>query len=229
MLREIFFSSCIAICVLYDTSAFWWIAGDCLGFRRGPGRTKRGTPYQFCSYLRYGEDRVIPYDEQVRTLCQSGFALWDICQSCERPGSLDKDIVNETPNPIREFCDAHPTICRIVIANGGTSAHIFRRHFADWFASGELVVADGDARSQQAFGSALRLSSQNKEKTGKTPSANVSGGAVAGGKRQIVLVCAIGVSNAAATYTYEEKRDYWEENVYRPGLALLSQASNTAH
>jgi hypoxanthine-DNA glycosylase len=226
MLREIFFSSIFCF-VSNNNSAFWWIAGDCLGFRRAPGLTKRGTPYQFCSSLRYDMDRVISYDVQVRTLCQSGFALWDICQSCERPGSLDKDIVNEHPNPIREFCDSHPTIRRIVLANGGTSAHIFRRHFADWFASGELVVADGDARSQQAFGSALRLSSPKKKKTAETPSANVSGGAAAGGKREIVLVCAIGVSNAAATYTYEEKRDYWEENVYRPGLALLSRASNT--
>jgi hypothetical protein len=217
---------------LRDNSAFWWIAGDCLGFRRAPGLTKRGTPYQFCSSLRYGADRVIPYDEQARTLCQSGFALWDICQSCERPGSLDKDIVNEISNPIREYCDAHPTIRRIVIANGGTSAHIFRRHFADWFASGELVVADGDTRSQQAFGSALRSSSPKKKKKKKqaaNPSPTNVNNRVAGGKREIVLVCAIGVSNAAATYTYEEKRDYWEENVYRPGLALLSQASNTAH
>jgi hypothetical protein len=197
-------------------SAFWWIAGDCLGFRRAPGLTKRGAPYQFCSSLRYGAEHVIPYDEQIRVLCRSGFALWDICQSCERPGSLDKDIVNEVPNPIRDFCDSHPTIRRIVIANGGTSAQIFRRHFAEWFESGELVVADGDERSQQAFGPALR-SSQKKKKA----SAPVKGLE----KRQIALVCAIGVSNAAATYTYEEKRDFWEENVYRPGLALLSQAS----
>jgi hypothetical protein len=193
-------------------SAFWWIAGDCLGFRRGPGVSKSGKPYAFSSSLRYGADRVLSYDRQLRVMSSFGFALWDVCQSCERPGSsLDQDIAGEVANPIREFCRDHPAIRRIVLSNGAVASQIFCRHFADWFLSGELV-AGSDDRSERAFGGLTRRASK-----ARAPAAP----AKAGRRKTIAVVCALGVSGAAASYTYEEKREFWEANVYRPGLALF--------
>jgi hypothetical protein len=35
----------------------------------------------------------------------------------------------------------------------------------------------------------------------------------------ITIISALAVSPAAARFTYAEKRDFWDEHVYKPGLA----------
>jgi G:T/U-mismatch repair DNA glycosylase len=133
-----------------------------------------------------------------------GFCVWDVVQSCQRPGSLDQDIQQEVPNDIRGFCQQNESIRRIVLANGGTGSSMFVKHFRDWLQSGELVAADHE-QSQKAFGRAIVKGGTSGQVT--MPS------------RTITLVSALSVSPAAATYSYETKRDFWEEHVYRPGLA----------
>ncbi|KAL3935331.1 MAG: hypothetical protein SGBAC_009130 [Bacillariaceae sp.] len=184
-----------------DDSAFWWIAGDCLGFRRAKGLKTNGDPYGFTSHLIHDESKIIPYEQQIQKLCSSGFALWDIVKECERPGSLDSDITKEVPNDIRGFCQLHPTIKRIVFSNGGTSCSFFKKHFKEWLDSGELVPSPHKS-SQDAFKKWTRTKPKNTKRR----------------QPQIELVVAIAVSPAAARYTYEEKRDFWEEHVYKPGL-----------
>jgi len=44
-----------------------------------------------------------PYDERLRILKKGGIALWDVLDSCVRPGSLDANISNETPNDFAIF------------------------------------------------------------------------------------------------------------------------------
>jgi len=44
-----------------------------------------------------------PYDERARILKANGVALWDVLQSCIRPGSLDSDIRDEVPNDFAAF------------------------------------------------------------------------------------------------------------------------------
>ena len=179
-------------------SAFWWICGDCLGFRRDSGVSpSTGKPYSLASALRH--ENVIPYENQLEMLCSKGFAIWDVIKSCKREGSLDSDIHNEEPNRIREFCQEHPSIRRIVFSNGGSSCTFFKKHFKGWLDSGQLIPGANEA-SQQAF---------KKWK----PTANTSNG------DKIECISALAVSPAAAKYTYEEKRDFWDKYVYSPGLA----------
>lgn len=183
--------------VLFVCSAFWWIAGDCLGFRRADAKTKAGTPYKFASSLLY--ENVITYKEQLEILTHSGFALWDIIESCERPGSLDSDISKDQPNDIRGFCQAHPTVKRIVLANGQSGCKFFSRHFKDWLGSGELTLVD-EPKTQKAL---CKYLPKDSEDMSSSP---------------IQLVGALAVSPAAASYSYEEKRDFWMTHVYEPGL-----------
>jgi len=183
----------------HTMNAFWWIAGDCLNFRRASGISpSSGEPYKLSASLRYGPDQIIPYEEQVRVLTSKGFALWDVVQSCERKGSLDVDIKNEVPNDIRGFCEKHPTVERIVLANGGTQCTLFARHFKSWWESGELMPAENET-SIKAFKRFAKKT--NNFENGK-----------------IKCVCALGVSPAAALYSYEQKRDFWEQYCYEPGL-----------
>jgi hypothetical protein len=120
--------------------------------------------------------------------------------SCERKGSLDQDIKNEVPNDIIGFCKRHPTIQRIVFANGGTGVSLFLKHFKQWWLEGSLKPGNND-ESQRAFG---RITRQVKES--KTPF--------------ITCIFAISVSPAAAIYDYPTKRKFWEDHVYQPGLEL---------
>lgn len=184
------------------------------------GLTTKGEPYKLTHEVRFGHDDIIPYYQQVSTLTSHGFALWDVIQSCQREGSLDADIKHEEPNDIRGFCQAHPTIQRIVLANGSTGSSLFNKHFKDWWKSGELVPAN-DEFSQRAFGSKYKQAQKllAKQKAAVKESNDVDA------TRTITCVCVIGVSPAAAKFSYKEKRDFWEQHVYQPGLRDYRESS----
>lgn len=122
----------------------------------------------------------------------------------------------EIPNDIRGFVNEHPSIRQIVFANGAGTCKMFCEHFSEWLKSGELVAAP-DEMSQKAFQKACRVPLVNEadddEKEGR--------------RRKITLTSAIAVSPAAAGWTYQQKRDFWEANVYRPGLQSLSDQKET--
>ena len=177
-------------------SAFWWIVGDCLGFRRDTGISpSTGKIYKFTEALRpeYAQN-ILTYDEQVACLLRHGFGLWDIVGSCKRPGSLDKDITEAQPNKIRELAAQYPSLKRIVISNGGLAATTFVKSFPDWCQSGELQ-ANNDEMSQKVLGKKLKGSTD----------------------APITVVVAMSPSPAAASASYETKRDFWERHVFEPG------------
>lgn len=76
-----------------------------------------------------GQPEPLSYAGKIEMLKKARIALWDIFSSCERPGSLDKDISQAQPNPIAEFLGRHQTIVAIG-ANGGAAAQGFAREFA---------------------------------------------------------------------------------------------------
>jgi hypoxanthine-DNA glycosylase len=90
----------------HPRNAFWPILGALLGF-----------------------DPDAPYVERCEALRRARIALWDVLACCERPGSLDADIVASSivPNDFGTFFAAHPQI-RIIYFNGSTAESAFRRH-----------------------------------------------------------------------------------------------------
>jgi len=58
-----------------------------------------------------------PYPTRIATLKERHIALWDVIQSCNRPGSSDTRIRNALPNDLMTFFYEHPGI-RIVALNG---------------------------------------------------------------------------------------------------------------
>jgi len=75
-----------------------------------------------------GQPEPLSYEGKIEMLKKARIALWDVFYSCERPGSLDKDISRAQPNPIAEFLRRHPSIVAIG-ANGGAAAQGFAREF----------------------------------------------------------------------------------------------------
>ncbi len=74
-------------------------------------------------------DLAESYGQRVEALTQSGFAVWDVLQSCVRPGSLDSAIQTGTrvPNDFAAFFNAHPAI-RLVGFNGTEAEKSFRAY-----------------------------------------------------------------------------------------------------
>jgi TDG/mug DNA glycosylase family protein len=70
----------------------------------------------------------LPYEERACRLVENGIALWDVCATARRPGSLDAAIVNASvvPNDFANFFRSHPEIKRVCF-NGGKAAELYRR------------------------------------------------------------------------------------------------------
>lgn len=79
----------------------------------------------------FGIDPQTPYPERLEQLANCGVVLWDVLESCVRPGSLDADIEIETivPNDIPALLKRYSTIRRICF-NGATAAKLFRKYIA---------------------------------------------------------------------------------------------------
>lgn len=75
-----------------------------------------------------GLDPRSPYEQRIAAMNQAGIALWDVIHSCDRPGSLDGDILPSSikPNDFLSFFRDHPQI-ELVCFNGATAAQCFQR------------------------------------------------------------------------------------------------------
>ena len=70
----------------------------------------------------------LSYPSRLQMLGSNQIALWDVIQSCHRPGSLDSNIVADgmTTNNFKEFFVRHPQIQRVFF-NGQTAASLFKK------------------------------------------------------------------------------------------------------
>jgi hypoxanthine-DNA glycosylase len=68
----------------------------------------------------------LAYPERVQCLLDAGIALWDVLQSCQRPGSLDADIAPASiiANDFAAFFQRHPAITHVFF-NGAAAAQHF--------------------------------------------------------------------------------------------------------
>lgn len=68
------------------------------------------------------------YSEKSALLLSSRIALWDVCQSCFRPGSLDSNIRDEIPNEIPDLMDNYPSLKKIIF-NGKKAEQLYNKYF----------------------------------------------------------------------------------------------------
>ena len=76
----------------------------------------------------FGKEVPSNYQEKKSLLLNSKISIWDVCEVCERQGSLDNEIKEESPNNLEEFLRNHPQI-KTIIFNGGKSAKLFDKYF----------------------------------------------------------------------------------------------------
>ena len=68
------------------------------------------------------------YSEKIELVKEKQIALWDVCYSCRREGSLDSNIKDETPNQIPDFLKKHPSI-EIIIFNGQKAREKYLKYY----------------------------------------------------------------------------------------------------
>jgi hypoxanthine-DNA glycosylase len=73
-----------------------------------------------------GAKRELPYEERLLKLTAAHIALWDVLKTCEREGSLDSDIQNETANDFAAFFKSHPLITHVFF-NGAKAEQSFNK------------------------------------------------------------------------------------------------------
>jgi TDG/mug DNA glycosylase family protein len=76
-----------------------------------------------------GAGPELPYEERTAVLTKAGIALWDVCASAQRTGSLDSDIKDHVTNDFAKFLAEHPHL-KLVCFNGQKAAAIYRRRVA---------------------------------------------------------------------------------------------------
>ena len=76
----------------------------------------------------FGALPELPYTDRLQALSVHRVALWDVCASAHRPGSLDGSIRQATvvPNDFAAFLTSHRHI-RLIYFNGSTAANLYRR------------------------------------------------------------------------------------------------------
>jgi len=69
------------------------------------------------------------YAARAKRVTQSGVAVWDVLQTCSRPGSLDSAIDERSlvPNDFASFFVDHARL-RAVFFNGAKAEAIYRKH-----------------------------------------------------------------------------------------------------
>lgn len=68
----------------------------------------------------FNENFTTNYHEKLQILNKHKIALWDVIDSCERKGSLDSEIKNETENDVLKLLKDFPNI-KIIFCNGQKS------------------------------------------------------------------------------------------------------------
>jgi TDG/mug DNA glycosylase family protein len=83
----------------------------------------------------------LTYDARIQRLKDHGIALWDVCASARRPGTLDASIVGHTvvANSFDQLFDAHPGI-GMVCFNGAKAEALYRRHVVPNLTSGRNIA-----------------------------------------------------------------------------------------
>lgn len=68
------------------------------------------------------------YDNRRSLAMENNIAIWDVCYTAIRKGSMDSAIKNESPNKINELIALNPSIS-IIAFNGQKAAKLYKKYF----------------------------------------------------------------------------------------------------
>ena len=122
---------CVGFDPVEDASALVLILGTLPGvesLRRGEYYANRANSFWRITGDLVGAVPEMSYQDRLHRLKKNGIALWDVCLSAERTGSLDTRIAQSSivPNEFGRFLRAHSRI-HLICFNGQPAERMFRR------------------------------------------------------------------------------------------------------
>lgn len=76
----------------------------------------------------FAEEYTTDYTQQVQLLQQQQIALWDVCATAKRPGSMDTHISDVIPNDIPNLLSGNSSI-KGIFFNGQKAQKLYDQHF----------------------------------------------------------------------------------------------------
>jgi len=107
----------------------------------------------------FGADPQLDYPLRLQKLMENRIALWDVIQSCHRPGSLDSAISADglETNDFAGFFKKHPHISHVFF-NGQKAAGLFKKKvLPDLSGQYELCVMPSTSPANAATSYAVKL------------------------------------------------------------------------
>lgn len=101
------------------------------------GHPRNGFWTIICSIL--DKPMVDDYEQRTTYIKQSPLILWDVLDSCEREGSLDSAIREESVNDFEKLFETYQTI-EAICFNGQTAYKLYKRHVGFESFEGEVHV-----------------------------------------------------------------------------------------
>ncbi|MGN0003019.1 MAG: DNA-deoxyinosine glycosylase [Sphingobacterium composti] len=79
-------------------------------------------------FALFSKEFTTDYAERINLLHQQQIALWDVCASAIRPGSMDTAITEVIPNSINQLLVASPSITKVIF-NGQKAQKLYDKYF----------------------------------------------------------------------------------------------------
>jgi TDG/mug DNA glycosylase family protein len=73
----------------------------------------------------FGIPHDLQYEERLARLQEMGIAIWDVCRSAHRSGSLDSELLAGEPNDFNSLLSSHPRI-ELICFNGGKAQKLYK-------------------------------------------------------------------------------------------------------
>ena len=103
----------------------------------------------------YAHKKLLAFDNNI--------AIWDVCYTAKRKGSLDSAIKEESPNPINELIALNPSIS-IIAFNGQKAAKLYNKFFTNFDGIDYLtLLSTSPANAKYSFGEKLKNWDQIKQ------------------------------------------------------------------
>ncbi len=69
----------------------------------------------------------VEYEKRIQFLRDKRIALWDVIKSCDRVGSLDTNIKDETVNDFEQLFACYPSL-KLIVFNGQKAFATYKKH-----------------------------------------------------------------------------------------------------
>lgn len=96
------------------------------------------------------------FDEKIKFLELNRIGLWDVLQNCERKGSLDIHIKNQTENDFDALFQKYPSINKIIF-NGKESHKYFLKKFGQKEGITYYVMPSTSPANTMSFENKLKI------------------------------------------------------------------------